>query len=131
MKKFIFILLAFVAFATVSEAQVVDAGAADTLTNADTGTFEKKTNQDAYLCYSIQPVINRLSGTLAGTIVLYGSNNDTVYVSTGDTITLTNTATFSTMIYPVDKQFKYYQVRFVTSGTVSARCRVLFYYKNN
>lgn len=109
-------LFALVAFAATSSAQVV-ASTADTLTNTDTASIVKMTNQDAYLCYSMQAVVTKISGTLAGTVQLEGSNDGTNYVETGDSLTLVDGAVFSGLINTSTKQFKYYRAKVYQSGS--------------
>lgn len=130
MKKIIILLFALVAFATASEGQVV-ASTADTLTNTDTANIVKMTNQDAFVCYSMQAVVNKISGTLAGTVQLEGSNDGTNYVETGDSLTLVDGAVFSGLINISTKQYKYFRAKVYQSGTVVAEIRIYWYYKNN
>lgn len=91
---------------------------ADTLTNADT-TSKVLTVSGGFSSLSFQVNVTRLSGTAAGTVVLYASNDGTNYVSTGDTLTLsnqvTNTATWNVGL----PAFAYYKVIAISSGTVS------------
>jgi len=91
---------------------------ADTLTNAD--TTSKVINVTAgYASLAIQPIVKRLSGTAAGTVVLYGSIDGVNYVSTGDTLTLTNQVT-NTKLWNIGvPAYSSYKVVAISSGTVS------------
>lgn len=80
-----------------------------------------------YSTVSIQPVVTKFSGTVAGTVVLYGTVDGTNYVSTGDTLTLANVTTAQTAIWNVTPN-KYYKYKIVGvgSGTMNAYLRVWY-----
>lgn len=73
----------------------------------------------------IQPVITRATGTMAGTAILYGSINGTNYVATGDTLTLTNAATNTTIWTKSQPIYKYFRILVggatTVTGTASAK----------
>lgn len=132
MKKLIFMLFAFVALAisTPIQAQVIDMGDQDTITNIDTAEFTKSISKDYFKLYSIQPIISRTSGTLDGRIVITGSNNDTNYVYV-DSVAIVNGATFSNLFNVTTTQYKHYKVTVYQEGTAVSRCRVLMYFKKD
>lgn len=124
MKKFLFFImvvaLSFVATSNV-QAQTgskMTVAVADTLTNADT-TSKVLQVTGGFSSLAIQPIVKRLSGTAAGTVVLYGSIDGVNYVSTGDTLSLTNQVT-NTAIWNIGvPAYSYYKVVAISSGTVS------------
>lgn len=72
-----------------------------------------------YQLVGIQTIITKVSGTVAGTSVLYGSIDGTNYVSTGDTLTNTNVATNSFLVTKATP-YKYWRILTTGSGTMSA-----------
>lgn len=74
----------------------------------------------SYSIVGIQPVITKVSGTVAGTAILYGSINGTNYVATGDTLTATNVTTNTAIWTKVNPAYHNYRVVFTGSGTMSA-----------
>lgn len=130
MKKLFILLLAVAATATATQAQVVSMGDDDTITNTDADTVSKNLKVGLNANVSIQVIINRLSGTAAGTAIVYGaiSNGDTVmYVPTGDTLAFTNVAVQSKVFdYPTGK-YSHYRVIYTSSGTTSLRARAWLY----
>lgn len=100
MKKIIFLIAFTVAlFGVKTEAQTAFNYTATNPTGAilntsvDTMTF---TVSKSYSMISIQPVITRATGTMAGTAILAYSVNGTNYVNS-DTLTLSNAATNTTV----------------------------------
>jgi hypothetical protein len=128
MKKIMFLFALVVSLtisATAQRATLMPFVAADTLTN--TGTVTKTIIfTGGYEGVAIQPVLTKLSGAVAGTIVLYESLDGTNYKSTGDTLTLAN-ATTNTVIWKKTSPIPVYY-RTITSGatTVSAVMRTYY-----
>lgn len=89
---------------------VVDAGA-DTLT-VDFPSWN--------VAVGIQPVITKVSGTVAGTSILYGSIDGSNYVATGDTLTNTNIAKNTKIIKLTTPVYRKYRIITTGSGTMSA-----------
>jgi hypothetical protein len=124
MKKALFLLMIGFAFALHSQAQtttfshtatnptgaVVNTGI-DTMTVAFPGNFS---------AIGIQPVVSKVSGTVAGTSILYGSINGTTYVATGDTLTNTNVTTNTKVIKLTFPVYRTYRLITAGSGTMSA-----------
>jgi len=132
MKKFIF-LLAFVALAFSANAQVVAMKAttgntSDTVTNTGTEVLSAQVNGYNKVV-TVQVLITRLSGTLAGNVVLQGSLDGTTYTtltqvaqpSNNDTVTLTNVAATSCIYVIEPSKYLYYRVSVTGSGTMTAR----------
>lgn len=124
MKNFLFALVASILCLTMTvdvaaqSATKMTVVSADTLANAD--TTSKVINVTAgYASLAIQPIVKRLSGTAAGTVVLYGSIDGVNYVSTGDTMTLTNQVTNTTLWKIGVPAYSSYKVVAISSGTVS------------
>jgi hypothetical protein len=114
--------------------------AADTLTNADTGTIGHAVNYAYDLSFNY--TVTRLSGTLAGNVSLYGTNDSlngpwvlikadtsqcpSCALSTG---TFTNAAS-NRFVYRVPRSpFTYYRLQTITSGTVTATHSLITDYK--
>ena len=88
-----------------------------TNTGLDTMTL---TIQYGYQAVSIQPVITKTSGTVAGTVYLYYSVNGTNWVASGDSIVCTNQATNTATWYIVNKPCRYFKIISTGSGTMVA-----------
>lgn len=97
---------------------------ADSLTNADTVT-KIITATAGYDGIVIQPVVTKVSGTAAGTVILSQSLDGVNYVPT-DTLTLTNTATQTTIWSKKSPVPVYYKVVGTSSGTVVEILRVYY-----
>jgi len=79
-----------------------------------------------YSTVSIQPVVTKVSGTVAGTVVLYGTVDGTNYVSTGDTLTLTDVATKTVIWNVTPAKHAKYRVVAVGTGTMNALLSVWY-----
>jgi len=111
--------------ATATKAQVDTMGVVDTLVNTDAVTFSKHLKNGVQGAATIQVVVNRLTGTAAGTAIVYGAISgsrlvDTAaYVATGDTFVFTNVASQSKVFdFPTGK-YTHYRVVVTSSGTVA------------
>jgi hypothetical protein len=130
MKKLfiIFSLLAFIVSASYSQFGTpvqFPVVRYDTITN--TGTANKVlTTTAGYDLVSIQPVITKTSGTVAGNVVFYGTLDGINYVATGDTLKCTDQTT-NTKIVTFDKA-KYGAIKIVYTGvgTMVARWKVWY-----
>jgi hypothetical protein len=91
-----------------------------TLTNADT-VYLTKTVKGTYENVSLQVVVSKLSGTVAGTAQLQGSQDGVNYIDLGlGDLTLTDVTT-NTKVWPLtNSNYYYYRIEVITSGTVSA-----------
>lgn len=85
-------------------------------TSVDTMSY---TLSKGYQLVGIQTIITKVSGTVAGTSVLYGSIDGVNFVSTGDTLTNTNVATNSFLVTKATP-YKYWRILTTGSGTMSA-----------
>lgn len=128
MKKLLFLFALVVSLtisATAQRATLMPLVTGDTMAN--TGTVTKvMTFTAGYDGIVIQPVLTKLSGTVAGTVVLYESLDGTNYKSTGDTLTLAN-ATTNTVVWKKASPVPVYY-KTITSGatTVSAVMRTYY-----
>lgn len=137
MKKLIISLFAIVAMAVTSEAQVINMGtqSADTITDAGSKTYNRRLKAGFFRDVSIQIIVNKLSGTAAGTAVVYGAISDnsgtggdtTAYVPTGDTLVITDQAVNTAIFDYPEGQYTHYRVVITGSGTMSTRNRVFMY----
>lgn len=124
MKKILFLLLVSFSF-LLSNAQSGTGSAVkmplvqgDTVVN--TGTASKViTISGGYSGAAVQVKLVLLSGTGAGTVGLYGSNDNTNFTQIGSNFTITNVATQSTMFYVAAPLPNYLKVLVTGSGTES------------
>jgi hypothetical protein len=116
--KFLFILfVSMMAFA--ANAQISFTSPA-TLTNAATAYSTRTINGPAR-SLSIQMVVTKTSGTVAGTASLEGSHDGTNYASiSASTFTLTDVASQNFIWNLAPAPVPYYRVKFVTTGTMVA-----------
>jgi hypothetical protein len=97
----------------------------DTITNAGSG-YVGLTVTQTYNRISIQAVVTKISGTVAGTVTVQGSVDGTNYVTvnssyiTSTTHTATNVATSTKMFVITGSPYKYYRLSYTGSGTMSA-----------
>lgn len=124
MKKFLFFLMVAL-FSLIASSDVqaqrgtkLTVVSADTLSNTDT-TAKIIAVTGGFSTLAIQPVVTRLSGTAAGEVKLYGSIDGVNYVATGDTLTLSNQVTNTTLWKIGVPSYSYYKVVATSSGTVS------------
>lgn len=73
----------------------------------------------SYHVVSVQPALTKVSGTVAGTSILQISLNGTQYINT-DTVTNTNVAVSSSVIWTKITAARYFRVITTGSGTMSA-----------
>jgi len=136
MKKFILIavlgLFSFAASAQVTQMTSRYSNTTDTVANTDT-KYMYITVTASHENVSIQPVITKVSGTVAGTYFVQGSLDGTNYVSdivTTDSVTATNVTT-NTKIWVLDsKAYKYYRVGYTGIGTMNATLKAYFFSNN-
>jgi hypothetical protein len=78
----------------------------------------------SYHIVSIQPVVTKTSGTMAGTATLYYSVNGTNWIPTGESLTLTNVTT-NTVIWTLVSPVRYWRIivggATTVVGTASAK----------
>ncbi len=85
-------------------------------TGIDTSTY---TLYKSYTHVAVQPKVTKVSGTVAGTSILYYSVDGSNWIATGDTLTNTNQTT-NTTIWNKISAARYWQIRTTGSGTMSA-----------
>ncbi|MBK7885477.1 MAG: hypothetical protein IPJ81_18055 [Chitinophagaceae bacterium] len=130
MKKFISIVLVIVGLFSFTNTKAQSATvfpliSADSLNNADT-VNKVVTLTAGYEGIVIQPIVTRVSGTAAGTVVLYESLDGTNYKSTGDTLTIANQTTNTVLWKKISPVPVYYKVTGISSGTVVEILRVYY-----
>lgn len=104
--------------------------AKDTVTNTGvnyvTITTTKSQNN-----VSVQPVITKISGTVAGTYYLQGSLDGINYVSiVGDSVTATNVTTNTKIWKESTRAYQYYRIGYTGSGTMVATLKGSCFYQN-
>lgn len=134
MKKIIFAIAICIASFTASQAQIESAftmtGNGDTITNTGTKTNTLKVKTSANVV-GIHTVITKISGTVAGTVTLQGSNDGTTYLTVDTTLavskkvtfTATNTATQGVYFTIKDSPYLYLRISYTGSGTMAASMR--------
>lgn len=108
--------------------------AIDTVTDTGSETWTLKVPGPNKAGFSAEITYTKISGTVAGNIVLLGSNSglgyDTVYVTpiaTARTVVATNVAT-RTFLWKLDKSdYLYYRIQWTGTGTMqsSAKCFII------
>lgn len=93
----------------------------DTVTNTGTGLVQADGNRLRGNTTSIQFTATKISGIVAGTIALHGSNDGTNYASiSSTTFTATDVATQSGVWQLTGSPVKHYRVTWTGAGTMSA-----------
>ena len=104
--------------------------ALDTVTNAGTNYVTVNTTS-AWTDVTIQPVITKVSGTVAGTYYLQGSIDGTNFKSiVGDSVTATNVTTNTKLWVLSTRSYKYYRVAYTGTGTMVATLRSYLFVQN-
>jgi hypothetical protein len=117
MKHLIALIAICIAFTGVAQAQTAMT-ASGTLTDATTGYVTSKV-PGGYGNLSIQLIVTKTSGTVAGTAWLQASNDGTNYVTINstDTLALTNVAAQSKLWNVGISPYLYYRAKITTTGT--------------
>lgn len=120
MKKYLFSLLCLLSF-VVGLGQVTNmTGNGAVVTNSGTGACSLQV-QGNYQQVTVQAVVTKLSGTVAGTVICYGSVDGTNYQAIGaDTLTNANQATNQKFFVFTGNKYMYYKLICTGSGTMSA-----------
>lgn len=127
MKKFLFLAVAVLGMFTSTYAQratLMPLMPGDTLTNTDT-LNKVFTVSAGYSSIAVQPVVTKISGTVAGNVIFQGSLDGTNYQDL-DTLALSNVATNSAVFAHAPTPYVHYRVRFITSGTQSYVPRIYY-----
>jgi hypothetical protein len=129
MKKLIIIMLVvFVALATYSQSGVAyqfPVIAGDTITDTGTANIIIKASGQ-YKAIGIQPIVTKVSGTVAGNCILYASQDGVNYKSTGDTLACANQTTNTALFKVIDPAYTYYKIVYTGSGTMVAKWKVWY-----
>lgn len=95
----------------------------DTATNTDT-VIQSITISGYWAVVTIMPTVTKISGTVGGTLSLYGSIDGSKYalIDTSDytALNVAGAQTFTGWTI-VPSKYVSYQVRYITSGTMSAK----------
>ena len=139
MKKLILLgAVAFVMLAITPQKAVAQTGtgdyagylaALDTMTNADTATYEV-TVTGAKASVAFQVNTTKISGTLGGKINIYGSIDGTNYLTSvlATEITITDASQVRGFVFS-NNAYKKYKIVVITSGTQSSSHRVYALYR--
>lgn len=131
MKRIIFSLIVLFAFAFSMNGQRIlrPLPLLDTVTNAGT-SYHDITVSGSYNSGVIQYVGTEISGTTAGTAILYGSVDGTNYVSLLDTLAQTDVTTNTKIWTQTRPIYPYYRVLITGSGTMSQQTKCYAHFKN-
>jgi hypothetical protein len=130
MKKLISIMLfAFVALAINAQsgkAVQLPVILGDTITNTATA-YKIITVTGGYQTLAIQPVLTKVSGTAAGTVTMYGSQDGTNYYPLGDTLLMQDhAAAVSKLFKYTDPGYTYYKISYTGVGTMVVKWKVWY-----
>lgn len=122
MKRITVFLLsaAILLFSIPAKSQITLTPSSATNTNAVTQTHLATLGGEInnFDIMTLQVIGTKVSGTPAGTVVVYGSIDNSNYVAIGaDTLTIANQTTNSHYWYFTKTLYKYYKVAVVTTGT--------------
>lgn len=115
--KNIFVLL-FSCLLLNTNGQVKMSGSPATVTNAALTIVVQKVSQ-ASRSVTVQGILTKVSGTIAGKMTIQGSINGVNYVNV-DSLTLTDIATNAKVTTFSDDPYQYYKISIVGSGTMVA-----------
>lgn len=119
MKKLILTMAVAIFGVSNMNAQLVMTGS-DTIVDAGVVSVSQTLNVH-HVMTSFQAVVTKVSGTVAGTVILEASLDGTNFVAVStDTLNLTNVATNTKLWYVADAPFKYYRLKGTGSGTMAA-----------
>lgn len=79
-----------------------------------------------YKTIAFQPVVSKDSGTVNGTVIIYGSIDGVNFVTTGDTLSLTNTTTQTTIFKHSDPVWVYFRGIALGSGTQAGKLQIYY-----
>lgn len=138
MKKFFYLFLAVVLImttASVAKSQVVRFRSDSTGAVYDTTSGSSTESQYAVFngtgkSVAVQVMWTRLSGTAAGTMYLYASNDGSNYVATGDSATISNAASGGVLLKTfAPLPWLYLKVVYAGSGTMSVKWNTTAMYR--
>lgn len=131
MKKILFLLLLVTTYtARAQRSTLMPLIAGDTVVNAAT-VNKSFTSTGGYSAVGVQAVINKVSGTVAGTATFQGSLDGTNWETIGSAFTLTNVATQAKAFTQSASPYTSYRVTFVGTGTMSAQVRLYYVQKKH
>jgi hypothetical protein len=133
MKKLLFLFALVIASFSITHAQsatLLPLVAGDTLTNTDT-LYKNISVTAGYSVLGLQVNVTKISGTVAGNVVLIGSLDGTNYQPVlGDTVALANTTGVQTLKFRrVAPEGTSYRLLFISSGTQSYVPRIYYVLK--
>lgn len=104
-------------------------GALDTLTNADTTTYTVTVSGSKSII-SFGTNVTRISGTVAGTVKLYGSVDGTNYTTYAvDSLALSNSSVNFLPLKLTSNPYQKYKLTIITSGTQVCSQRTYLIYR--
>lgn len=128
MKKLFFLLIAaaalfFVPAKSIAQATSFSKTISNPLSNIiNTGIDTLTTSvTNSYYIHGLQITVTKVSGTVGGSAILYGTIDGTNYVATGDTVSLTNVAVQSSILTKTNSVYTKYRWIITGTGTMSAR----------
>lgn len=137
MKKLLFVLCTFSCMLVIMKptaqaqtATLLPLLAGDTLNNTDT-LYKTISVTSGYSVFGVEVDVTKLSGTVAGNVVLIGSLSGANYTPVaGDTVALANTTGTQVLKFRrVSPDGTSYRLQFISSGTQSYVPRIYFVLK--
>jgi hypothetical protein len=100
----------------------------DTITNADTSSHEM-TITGGKSAISFQVNVIKLTGTVAGSVKVWGSVDGSTYGTTAVSTTALTDATANYLVTFTANHYKKYKVDVITTGTSTASTRTYYLYR--
>lgn len=134
MKKFaavIFLSFAFLLSSTAQVATLFPLIAGDTVTDATVTVIKSITSTKGHSAVTMQVVLTKVSGTVAGTTKLQGSLNGTNWEDIGSAFTHTDVASQAKAFTQTGgSPYTFYRTITVGTGTMKAQVRVYYVKKD-
>lgn len=129
MKRILFAIVPLLLIAGASQAQFTQTlplAAGDTVANTATVSKLVTTITDGYQGIVIHAIGTKISGTVAGSINVFGSGDGVTYDAIATAFTATDLATQQETFMIVGPLPQYIQVRWTGAGTMSAKLTVKY-----
>ena len=98
----------------------------DTTSNADTINMIIRVKSESAMNLRFQILNDEVSGNATNKAAIFGSNDGTTYIATGDSITAALTADGSIWVLCRNFNYSYAKLEFITSGTETS-CAKCYY----
>ena len=102
---------------------------ADTTSNADTVNMIVRVKSDNAMNLRFQILNDEVSGSATSKAVIWGSNDGTTYIATGDSITAALTADGSIWVLCRNFNYSYAKLEFITAGTETSTAKCYYSFR--